>query len=141
MAALERATPQKQNNMASSHRYVWCTGYNGKGEFGIGNDTAQNQFIKCHWSKNMQIRNIHVADEYTLVADNDGNYYSAGFNIRGACTVNDDALWILTMTAITCFKENNLKISQVFVNNKGDAPFWKTDNGSIYTSSSNTQDA
>eukprot|EP01083_Nonionella_stella_P206798 751853_1 len=38
------------------------------------------------------------------------------------------------MTPITCFKENNLKISQVFVNNEGIAPFWKTDDGSIYTS-------
>eukprot|EP01083_Nonionella_stella_P153174 491743_1 len=38
------------------------------------------------------------------------------------------------MTPITCFKKNNLKISQVFVNNNGDAPFWKTDDGSIYTS-------
>eukprot|EP01083_Nonionella_stella_P267837 905024_1 len=38
------------------------------------------------------------------------------------------------MTPITCFKENNLKISQVFVNNMGDAPLWKTANGSIYTS-------
>eukprot|EP01083_Nonionella_stella_P085271 236368_1 len=38
------------------------------------------------------------------------------------------------MTPITCFEENNLKISQLFVNNNGLAPFWKTNDGSIYTS-------
>eukprot|EP01083_Nonionella_stella_P197560 726245_1 len=37
------------------------------------------------------------------------------------------------MTPITYFKQNNIKISQVFVSNEGDAPFWKAD-GSIYTS-------
>eukprot|EP01083_Nonionella_stella_P097752 274789_1 len=41
------------------------------------------------------------------------------------------------MTPTTCLKENNLKISQVFVNNRGDAPFWKTHGGSIYTSCKN----
>eukprot|EP01083_Nonionella_stella_P182246 655235_1 len=38
------------------------------------------------------------------------------------------------MTPITCFKENNLKIAQVFVSFMGFAPFWETDDGSIYTS-------
>eukprot|EP01083_Nonionella_stella_P181317 649084_1 len=41
------------------------------------------------------------------------------------------------MTPITCLKEHNPKISQVFVNNMGFAPFWKTDDGSIYTSCKN----
>eukprot|EP01083_Nonionella_stella_P233088 821622_1 len=40
------------------------------------------------------------------------------------------------MTPITYFKQNNIKISQVFVSNYGDAPFWKTENESIYTSCS-----
>eukprot|EP01083_Nonionella_stella_P302461 1042909_1 len=38
------------------------------------------------------------------------------------------------MTPITYFKQNNIKISQVFVSNRGDAPFWKAENGSICTS-------
>eukprot|EP01083_Nonionella_stella_P234691 825959_1 len=40
------------------------------------------------------------------------------------------------MTPITDFKQNsiNCKISQVFVNNAGDAPFWKAEDESIYTS-------
>eukprot|EP01083_Nonionella_stella_P004691 13622_1 len=38
------------------------------------------------------------------------------------------------MTQITCLKENNLNISQLFVSNNGDAPFWKIANGLIYTS-------
>eukprot|EP01083_Nonionella_stella_P289429 984875_1 len=38
------------------------------------------------------------------------------------------------MTPITYFKQNNIKISQVFVSNRGDAPFWKAEDGSIYTS-------
>eukprot|EP01083_Nonionella_stella_P073933 200241_1 len=38
------------------------------------------------------------------------------------------------MTSITYFKQNNIKISQVFVSNRGDAPFWKSEDGSIYTS-------
>eukprot|EP01083_Nonionella_stella_P102575 291889_1 len=42
------------------------------------------------------------------------------------------------MTPITYLKENNLKIAQVFVNSMGDAPFWKTDDESIYTSCTHT---
>eukprot|EP01083_Nonionella_stella_P121828 366198_1 len=38
------------------------------------------------------------------------------------------------MTPITYFKQNNIKISQVFVSNRGDAPFWKAEDASIYTS-------
>eukprot|EP01083_Nonionella_stella_P075761 206060_1 len=63
-----------------------------------------------------------------------GNYYSAGDNRGGACTVNDKSMKILNMTPITYFKQNNIKISQVFVNNRGDAPFWKGADGGIYTS-------
>eukprot|EP01083_Nonionella_stella_P085221 236199_1 len=63
-----------------------------------------------------------------------GNYYSAGSNADGACTVKDKSESILSMTPITCFKENNLKIAQVFVSFMGFAPFWETDDGSIYTS-------
>eukprot|EP01083_Nonionella_stella_P223305 795984_1 len=63
----------------------------------------------------------------------DGKYYSAGYNGSGACTVNDKSSRILTMTPITYFKQHNLKIVQVFVSNMGDAPFWKAEDGSIYT--------
>eukprot|EP01083_Nonionella_stella_P177185 622080_1 len=38
------------------------------------------------------------------------------------------------MTPITYFKRNNIKISEVFVSNVGDAPFWKAEDGWIYTS-------
>eukprot|EP01083_Nonionella_stella_P136187 414268_1 len=71
-----------------------------------------------------------------MVEDMDGNYYSAGYNGDGACTVNNesDENLILIMTPITYFKQHNLKISQVFVSNYGDAPFWKAEDGSIYTS-------
>eukprot|EP01083_Nonionella_stella_P250803 866053_1 len=132
MAALP--TPRKQAKMPSSHRYAWFIGVNDQAQSGIGNKKAQKQLIKCHWSENVKIRNIHTANSYTLVEDTDDNYYSAGCNVIGACTVKDKSDNILTMTPITCLKENNLTISQVFVNNKGMAPFWKTDNGSIYTS-------
>eukprot|EP01083_Nonionella_stella_P129376 392587_1 len=131
MAAL--ATPQKQTKTSSS-RYVCYIGYNNDAQSGIGNKKAQKQLIKCHWSQNIQIRNIYVANQYTLVEDMDYNYYAAGLNARGACTVKDQSKYILSMAPITYFKEMNLKISQVFVSNSGDAPFWKTDNGSIYTS-------
>eukprot|EP01083_Nonionella_stella_P001104 3199_1 len=112
MAALP--TPRKQAKMSSSHRYVCCIGYNHDGQFGIGNKKAQNQLIKCEWSENTQIRNIYAAHGYTLVEDTDDNYYSAGWNADGACTVKDKSAYILSMTPITCFKENNLKILQVF---------------------------
>eukprot|EP01083_Nonionella_stella_P048054 128684_1 len=129
MAALP--TTQEQTKMDSSHRSVCVIGQNFQGAFGIGNEKAQKQLIKCHWSENIQVRNIYTANQYTLVEDTDDNYYSAGYNGDGACTVKDKSENILTMTPITCFKENNLKISQVFVNNIGRAPFWKTDDGSI----------
>eukprot|EP01083_Nonionella_stella_P051612 137044_1 len=38
------------------------------------------------------------------------------------------------MTPITYFKQNNIKISHVFVSERGHAPFWKAKDGSIYTS-------
>eukprot|EP01083_Nonionella_stella_P032447 88829_1 len=94
MAAL--ATQQKQTK-TSSFRYVCCIGYNHWGEFGIGNKKAQKQLLKCHWSENIKIGNIHAAYQYTLVEDTDDNYYSAGYNGRGACTVKDKSENILSM--------------------------------------------
>eukprot|EP01083_Nonionella_stella_P077470 211593_1 len=118
----------------SYHRSVWVIGYNHEGQLGIGNKITQKQLIKCDLSENIQVRNIYTAHRYTVAETVDGNYYSSGDNSNGACTVKDKSENILTMTPITCLKENNLKISQVFVNNNGFAPFWKTDTGSIYTS-------
>eukprot|EP01083_Nonionella_stella_P061924 161172_1 len=95
MAAL--ATQQKQRKISSSDRYVCCIGYNHNGEFGIGNKKAQKQLIKCNWSENIKIRNIYVANGYTLVEDTDDNYYSAGLNAMGACTVKDESQYILSI--------------------------------------------
>eukprot|EP01083_Nonionella_stella_P197652 726487_1 len=108
MAAL--VTTQKLTKMSSSHRYAWCIGKNSKGELCIGNKKAEQQLIKCDWSENIKIRNIYTSYYYTLVEDTDGNYYSAGDNEFGACTVKDKSKYIKTMTPITYFKENNLKI-------------------------------
>eukprot|EP01083_Nonionella_stella_P306576 1074216_1 len=114
---------------------LWCIGLNVYGQFGIGNDDAQKQLMKCGWSEKIQIRNIYTSNRgYTVVEDMNGNYYSAGWNGDGACTVNDESWKILTMTPITYFKQHNIKIVQVFVSNMGDAPFWKAEDGSIYTS-------
>eukprot|EP01083_Nonionella_stella_P088707 247408_1 len=110
---------------------LWCIGRNVNGQFGIGNDNAQKQLIKCGWSETIEIRNIYASNRrYTVVEDMNGNYYSAGFNVYGACTVNDKYRKIFNMTPITYFKQNNIKISQVFVSNYGYAPFWKAENGS-----------
>eukprot|EP01083_Nonionella_stella_P252409 869688_1 len=106
------ATSQEQRKISSSHRYVCYIGQNDDAQSGIGNKKAQQQLIKCHWSENIKIRNIYVANRYTLVEDTVGNYYSAGYNGDGACTVENKAEYILSMTPITCLKENNLKISQ-----------------------------
>eukprot|EP01083_Nonionella_stella_P252408 869687_1 len=100
MAAL--GANQKQSKMSSANRYLWYIGYNDEAQSGIGNKKAQQQLIKCRWSKNIQVRNIYVANRYTLVEDTVGNYYSAGYNANGACTVKDKSSYILTMTPITC---------------------------------------
>eukprot|EP01083_Nonionella_stella_P306580 1074228_1 len=119
---------------------LWCIGLNVYGQFGIGNDDAQKQLMKCGWSEKIQIRKIYASNMYTVVEDMDGNYYSAGYNEDGACTVNNESGYsdsILNMTPftpITYFKQHNIKIVQVFVSNMGDAPFWKAEDGSIYTS-------
>eukprot|EP01083_Nonionella_stella_P088592 247003_1 len=118
MAALATTQKQINTNMSSPHRYLCCIGQNRQGEFGIGNKKAQKQLMKCEWSENIQIRNIYTANNYTLVEDTDDNYYSAGYNGDGACTLKDKSENILSMTPITCLKQNNLKISQVFVNNR-----------------------
>eukprot|EP01083_Nonionella_stella_P021880 60554_1 len=115
-------------------RSLYCVGGNGNGEFGIGNKKPRTQLTKCDWSQKIQTINIYTANLYTIVKDTDGNYYSAGYNSKGACSVKDNSSYILNMTPITYFNENNIKISQVFVNNRGEAPFWKAYDGSIYTS-------
>eukprot|EP01083_Nonionella_stella_P163661 539336_1 len=119
---------------SSCRRHVWGIGKNEYGEFGIGNDHTQKQLMKCGWSEKIEVRKIYASNMYTVVEDMDGNYYSAGWNGDGACTVNGKSWKILNMTPITYFKQNNIKISQVFVSNWGDAPFWKAEEGSIYTS-------
>eukprot|EP01083_Nonionella_stella_P190404 705171_1 len=91
-----------------------------RGEFGVGNKKAQKELTKCNWSENIQIKNIYASWKYTIIKDTDGNYYSAGKNTDGACTLNDKSSEILNMTPITYFKENNIKIARVFVNNNGD---------------------
>eukprot|EP01083_Nonionella_stella_P152433 488576_1 len=118
----------------TSRRSLWCIGCNQMGEFGTGNKNAQTQLMKCGWSEKIEIRNIYAALHYTVIEDMDGNYYSSGWNGHGACTVNDESRDILKMRPITYFKQNNIKISQVFVSLYGDAPFWKAEDGSIYTS-------
>eukprot|EP01083_Nonionella_stella_P252407 869685_1 len=100
MAALARK--QKQTKASSSNRYVCYIGQNDEAQSGIGNKKPQQQLIKCHWSENIKIRNIYAANSYTLVEDTDDNYYSAGYNANGACTVKDKSSYILTMTPITC---------------------------------------
>eukprot|EP01083_Nonionella_stella_P032446 88827_1 len=94
MAAL--ATQQKQTKTSSS-QYVCYIGQNDDAQSGLGNKKAQKQLIKCHWSENIKIRNIYVANRYTLVEDTVGNYYSAGYNGDGACTVKDKSENILSM--------------------------------------------
>eukprot|EP01083_Nonionella_stella_P292770 995825_1 len=113
---------------------VWWIGENGYGQFGTGNKKKQKELVKCDWSQNIQIRNLYCSWKYTVVENWDDNYYATGYNGDGACTVNAKSDCILNMTPITYFKENNIKISQVFVNNKGDVPFWKAEDGLIYTS-------
>eukprot|EP01083_Nonionella_stella_P238578 835929_1 len=95
----------------TSDRALWCVGKNQFGEFGIGNDDEQKQLMKCGWSEKIQIRNIYTTNiGYTMVEDMNGDYYSAGYNGDGACTVDDTSRKILTMTPITYFKQNNIKI-------------------------------
>eukprot|EP01083_Nonionella_stella_P292767 995822_1 len=113
---------------------VCWIGRNKYGQFGTGNKKKQKELVECDWSQNIKVRNIYCSLRYTLAEDEDRNYYSAGHNGDGACTVNDKSDCILNMTPITYFKENNIKIAQVFVNNLGDAPFWKAEDGLIYTS-------
>eukprot|EP01083_Nonionella_stella_P153697 494186_1 len=115
----EETDSDAQNNITTkttpSDRSVWCIGRNMDGQWGIGNKITQKQLVKCGWSQKIPIRNIYAALHYTVVEDMDGNYYSAGFNEKGACTVNDKSKYILNMTPITYFKQNNIKIVQVFV--------------------------
>eukprot|EP01083_Nonionella_stella_P310782 1105670_1 len=99
MAAL--GANQKLSKMSSANRYLWYIGYNDEAQSGIGNKKPQKQLIKCHWSENIKIRNIYVANSYTLVEDTDDNFYSAGDNAQGACTVKDKSEYILTMTPIS----------------------------------------
>eukprot|EP01083_Nonionella_stella_P163660 539334_1 len=135
MAALVLCT-----KTSSSRRAVWVSGCNNCGVFGIGNDDTQKQLMKCGWSEKIEVRNIYVSNHYTVVEDMNGNYYSAGYNGSGACTVNDTSRKILNMTPITYFKQHNIKIVQIFVSNEGDAPFWKAEDGSIYTSCNSNYD-
>eukprot|EP01083_Nonionella_stella_P074749 202886_1 len=102
---------------------LYCIGGGEKGKFGIGNDEDKPELTKCNWSENIQIKNIYASWQYTIIKDIAGNYYSAGKNTDGACTLNDKSKQILNMTPITYFKENNIKISRVFVSNNGRAPF------------------
>eukprot|EP01083_Nonionella_stella_P030230 82908_1 len=113
---------------------VWWIGDNKFGQFGTGNKKKQKELVKCDWSCNIQVTNLYCSLLYTVVENWDDNYYATGYNGDGACTVNDKSDCILNMTPITYFKDNNIKISQVFINKRGDAPFWKADDGLIYTS-------
>eukprot|EP01083_Nonionella_stella_P101761 288775_1 len=116
---------------------LYHIGSSKSGEFGIGNNKNQPELTKCNWSDNIQIKHIYASWRYTIIKDIDGKYYSAGDNADGACTLNDKSSEILNMTPITYFKENNIKIARVFVNNNGDAPLWQTEDGSIYASHKN----
>eukprot|EP01083_Nonionella_stella_P074751 202890_1 len=116
---------------------LYYIGSSKDGEFGVGNDENQPELTKCNWSANIQIKNIYASWKFTIIEDFDGNYYSAGWNGAGACTLNDKSRQISNMTPITYFKEHNIKIARVFVSNNGRAPFWQTEDGSIYTSHNN----
>eukprot|EP01083_Nonionella_stella_P208141 755580_1 len=69
-------------------------------------------------------KQIFAANHYIVIEDNNGIYY------RFTCFAHPN-----TPAPITYFKNKNIKLSHVFVSHNGDAPFWKADDGTIYTSS------
>eukprot|EP01084_Bolivina_argentea_P200025 342114_1 len=113
----------------------------------IGNsqfhELALERYI-CHTNKLMpsthhqHIQTIACGNKYSIYCDyHNQHFWASGCNENGECAIDKDKHIISTVTLITYFTDNNIKIKKVFTNISGSSTFWLTRNNCVYAHGTN----
>ena len=119
--------------MASSKRSkIYFIGNNYGGEFGLDHVDATKEFIEC---PNKSITKVFGGRGFNIYSDDEfGNIWSAGDNSTGACGVDVDRYDtdISIYTMIKYFKQNNIKLQDIFTSNAGESVFFLSISDDVY---------
>eukprot|EP01084_Bolivina_argentea_P077889 141339_1 len=112
------------------HAYV--IGKNDKFQFGLNH---KENCQLTNWSianKQISVNKINQTTNGMIVTDNNDNIYSMGSNEHGQCAINNKKENVKKPEKILFFKNNNIKIQQIFTTGPGYSVFFKTMSNAIY---------
>ena len=113
---------------------MYVIGQNESGELGLGNTEAVFKLIEH--SKH-GIKNIICGYQYKIYIDYNNNYWSAGYNSYGTCSINKKDDTITKLEPITYFNKNKIKIKKICASIAGFCTFWITNDNKLYGNGSN----
>ena len=76
---------------------------------------------------------VFSGKSYTIYSDNNyQNIWSSGNNLRGSCVISHYHKKVEQLIPITFFKNNTIKIQQIFINPTGYGSFFTTLDNKLY---------
>ena len=123
----------------SNRPNVFIIGYNGNGEAGLGHTDTIKQLTEIKTNK--LITKIYPSNLNTIYTDDQfNNILVSGHNKYGQLGVNTNGENITTLTPLTFFKDNNIKIKNIFVSITAYTTFFLTTDNKVYGCGANTDD-
>jgi len=62
---------------------VWTTGYNNRGQLGVGDTSNRTTFTKVTTNINNDVKQIACGNQHTFILKNDDSVWSCGYNVSG----------------------------------------------------------
>ena len=110
---------------------VYIIGSNFDGQAGLGHSKSIQQLTQIKTNK--LITSIYPSSEYVIYTDDEfNNIFVAGYNNYGQLGINTFGENITTLTPLTYFKDNNIRIKQIFVSIASYTTFFMTTDDKIY---------
>eukprot|EP01084_Bolivina_argentea_P032278 59697_1 len=123
--------------MAYKPGIIWVIGYNGYGEFGLGDCECRYKLTRCNWSVDKNIIDIASGRGYAIYRSEYGQYYSCGWNEEGQCGLNERKDKILKVERIKYFENNKYIVNDYCLNVNSWNNFWITENGKWFGNGKN----
>jgi alpha-tubulin suppressor-like RCC1 family protein len=129
---IDIAAGYKHSLVLSSDSKVYATGYNNKGQLGLGNNDNENNFTEVTLPTSANIIAIAAGDYHSLVLTSDGKVYATGSNSDGQLGLgnNDNKNSFTEVTPPT-----NANIIDIAAG--GDYSFILTSDGKVYATGLN----
>eukprot|EP01084_Bolivina_argentea_P207837 354521_1 len=118
---------------------MYVIGRNKHGEFGFKNRSNISTWTPHNQHVGINIINVACGNGYNIFVDNNGNYFAAGNNSHGECSVGKQHKFITTLSTIPMFQNKQIRIKNVFTSITGSTTFWLTHHNQIYGSGWNNQ--